>query len=124
MDNGAILEERLRYQKFIEEEWIPALEKFLQRYMPNGKLEKVGQTAECLYLQEFYDYVDNKVRKETRERYETHFSRCEDCARIIPQLQGYLAQTRSSSRIAILSREANALYCRIKDYLTEQKEQI
>lgn len=114
MVNPVVLEERVKYQKFLEERWVLALERFMARH---GDFEKVGQTDECLKLQEFYDYTDNRVRKATRERYEAHFQQCSDCAKIVPQLQEYQSQRRSSRKMAVLSREALALCCRIKDYL-------
>ena len=125
MESESDLAERVRrHQEFLENEWVPALDRFQARYAPNGRFEKVGETEDCLEFPEFDDYADSRICEIRKERYRSHMQTCSDCASLFERLQNYLDQTRSSNILAVLFRKAIALPYRAKDYISERFPEI
>lgn len=123
--NAEGLEERVRYNEWLEKEWLPFIERFLERYFPNGRFERYGQTEECLKVADLYAaYADNRISRKRRERYDTHLQGCGDCRHFLSEFQNYLAQTRTPDRMAALGRAAVAVPYRAIDYLSERLTEI
>lgn len=97
-----------------------ALDRFIARYAPNGRIEKIGPTDECLKFEEFDDYADGRLSRRRRERYEAHFAACADCEEVRQRLEEYLSGQRSSGAIAVWWRTATVLPYRMKDYMDER----
>lgn len=106
-----------------EEHWKKVdeqLDRIIDRFLgPNGFIEKYGQTDHCLTFVEFDSYVDGRLSKRRRTRYDAHIRSCDDCSYVLQHLRQYLARVQSSNALAVLTRAAIAVPYRVRDYLDE-----